>query len=393
VIRKPNIRFGLSEWSGAIGDLGILLPLSFALVTLCGFSLVRLFLLWGIIYICTGWFFRVPVAVQPLKAMAVITISMGYSTQMLSSTAFFFGILFIILSLTGTIQWLQRFFSNALICGIQLGVGLILFHKAIQIVFNNGFFIYREPAIPLLNVLTMVFLSIIFFIFQSHKKMPIILLFILTSVGLIHSLEASSIILISDTCLFRPNFPNVSYFISGFIYLIIPQFPLTLGNAIFAASDSCHQLWDQQAHRVNPERLGLSIGLSNIFIGFLGGFPICHGAGGMGAHAKFGARTGGSTIIIGSILVAFALIHPVSTFLFFIPIPVLGAMLLLNSCQMIGLIKKAGTKDEFFIAILIGVLSFLTRNLLIALLIGLIFEKTESQCGGFIRLIIRKVKS
>ncbi len=74
-------------------------------------------------YILTGWLYKVPVSVQPLKAMAVIAISSGISIEMLSGTSFFYGILLIVLSLTGAIRWLQKWFSPALVKGIQLGIG------------------------------------------------------------------------------------------------------------------------------------------------------------------------------------------------------------------------------------------------------------------------------
>ena len=156
---------------------------------------------------------------------------------------------------------------------------------------------------------------------------------------------------------------------------MIPQLPLTLGNAVFAASDTCHSLWGEQARRVNPTRLGLSIGFSNIFIGLLGGFPICHGAGGIGAHAQFGGKTGGTTIILGCVLVASVFIGSASTFLFYIPIPILGAMLLFNAWKMMVLIQSLKTKKELFLAITVGTLSFLTRNLFVALMVGFLVER------------------
>lgn len=37
----------------------------------------------------------------------------------------------------------------------------------------------------------------------------------------------------------------------------------------------------------------------NIISGFIGGIPICHGAGGLAGHYRFGARTGISLLTIG----------------------------------------------------------------------------------------------
>ena len=59
----------------------------FALVIFNGYSPHRLFFLWGLAYLVAGWYYRVPVAVQPLKAMAVIALASGYQVPQLASAA------------------------------------------------------------------------------------------------------------------------------------------------------------------------------------------------------------------------------------------------------------------------------------------------------------------
>lgn len=368
-------RFGLSEWSGAVGDLGTTLPLAFGLIIFNGFPPERIFFLWGIAYIASGWIFRVPVAIQPLKAMAVIAIASGYSMELLSSTALFYGALLLILSLSGIIRWLEKWFSPALIRGVQLGIGLILAHKAIELTIQRGFYFGSEALFPYLNIIILAAVILLLWIFQFKRRIPLIL-FLLLIGGAITVISGVSI----DLSQFHGapatlTAPDLSFFLSALIYLMIPQLPLTLGNAVFAASDACHSFWKQQAQRVNPTRLGASIGVSNIFIGLLGGFPICHGAGGIAAHAQFGGKTGGATIILGSIFVIVALIEPMSSFLFLIPIPILAAMLVFDAGRMMMLIQKLSGKFEWGIAITVGVISFATRNLTIALIVGFIMER------------------
>ena len=149
--------------------------------------------------------------------------------------------------------------------------------------------------------------------------------------------------------------------------------PLTLGNAVYAANDICHTLWNDRAEKVSAPKLGFSIGLSDTIIGLLGGFPVCHGAGGMAAHAQFGAKTGKATIIIGSIFIFLALAG-FSSFLFFIPVPLLAAMLLFDSYRMSMLVKKVKDNIQLVTALLVGIISFATKNLSIALAVGIIFE-------------------
>jgi SulP family sulfate permease len=373
--------FKLSEWSGAIGDLGITLPMAFALVVFNGFPPERIFFLWGMVYIITGWYYKVPVAVQPLKAMAVIAIASGYSAELLSTTSFFYGVLLIGLSVTGMIHWLEKWFSIALIRGIQLGLGLILAQKAIMLTFENGVFLNQSAVpTPIINAVLFAFVMIILWYFQFRKQFPIVLVIIpigiLVSLFLDVSFELAQFVGPPISV----ALPKWMLFTDGLLYLIIPQLPLTLGNAVFSASNVCHMFWKERAERVNPTRLGFSIGVSNLVIGLFGGFPICHGSGGMTAHAQFGGKTGGTTIILGSIFVAIALINPISMFLFFIPIPILGTMLLIVSYRLMLMIQTIQYKSEMVVAVLVGITSFVTRNLSIAVIVGILAEFVADYC-------------
>jgi len=370
---KNNFRW--HEWSGAVGDLGTLLPLAFALIIFNGFVPQRLFFLWGLAYVLSGWYYKVPVSIQPLKAMSVIAISMGYATNLLSTTSFFYGILLVVLASTGIIKWLQNWFTPALVRGIQLGIGLILAVKAMQLVLKKGLLLSGSDTSLWVSIGVLVGVLLLLWLVQFRKNIPIVLLLIVGSIIGVKVLGISPVLPESEDPIAQLQIPNISFLWIGLVYLMIPQLPLTLGNAVFAADDACHTFWGKRARRVNPTRLGMSIGVSNIFIGMLGGFPICHGAGGIGAHAQFGGKTGGTTIIIGSLLILTAVIPDFSEFIFLIPVPILSAMLLFDSWRMMLLTNKLSTRVEIGIAILVGLISFATRNLSIALIAGFIVER------------------
>ncbi len=378
-------RFDQGEWSGSVGDLGTLLPLAFALIVFNGFTPERLFFLWGIAYITTGYIFKIPVSVQPLKAMSVIAIAQGLSPEFLSSTAFFYGVFFILISATGILNSLQKWFSLPIVSGIQVGIGLILAHKALQLVFQKGWVLSQNVQNPLFNISVLV-LAIFLLGFFRYKQQTLLILAVLGLAALaIKALSYSSIAGTEDVSLihFRP--PQLRFFLDATILLMIPQLPLTLGNAVFAASDTSHQLWNKQAVRVNPARLGLSIGVFNTLIGLFGGFPMCHGSGGMAAHAHFGGKTGGTTIIMGGILVLLSITPAASGIIFFIPVPILSTLLLFNSWRMITLQKKQILHPDMITIGLIAMTAFLTRNLTIALALGLTSE-------GLVRYYLSKSK-
>lgn len=372
---KLKNSFGISEWSGAMGDLGTMLPLAFALVVFNGYPPERIFSLWGITYFISGYFYKVPVSVQPLKAMSVIAIAHGFSLNFLTSTAVIYGLLLIILSATGILKWLQKWFSPALVKGIQLGIGLILAQKALKLVIDNGLMLHFKSYSIAVNTALMLAVILILWLFQFRKKFPAVLMLIGGSILLVAVFLPGFKPDVPAGSPFELSVPDFSIWLDALVLLIIPQLPLTLGNAIFAADDSCHTLWKDQAERVNPTRLGLSIGISDALIGTLGGFPICHGAGGMGAHAQFGGKTGGTTMILGGILIIVGLISPLAAFLFLIPIPILGSLLLFDSIRMITFVRKLGAYPEIVTAAIVGLVSFFTSNLSIALAAGLAAER------------------
>lgn len=358
-----------------MGDLGILLPFAFALVIFNGYPPERLLFLWGLVYIVTGWYYRVPISVQPLKAMAVIAIASGYGVSELASTALFFGILMIVLSATGVIRILQRFFTIALIRGVQLGIGFILIHTSVTMITSRGLYLGQESSnLPWSLLLTLCTIGVIALL-QSKWDLPAALIVIGVSIVISYIYGIHSMLHMSQGSLMQFTVPQLGFLGPALVVLMIPQLPLTLGNAVYAASDACCTFWPDRSSRTTPARLGLSIGISNIAIGLTGGFPICHGAGGIAAHARFGGRTGGTTMLLGGILLLCALIRPLTNILFSIPIPVLGALLIGTSWRLIVLVYDLKSAPELITASVVGLLSLITRNLTIALFAGFLVEQ------------------
>jgi sulfate permease, SulP family len=101
--------------------------------------------------------------------------------------------------------------------------------------------------------------------------------------------------------------PSPAAFASAFFLLVIPQIPLTFGNAVVAVSDLAHEYFGAAASRVSPSRVCLSCGLGNIASALLGGMPMCHGAGGLTAHFRLGARTATMSLLLGSVFLGLGL--------------------------------------------------------------------------------------
>ncbi|MGV3741670.1 MAG: putative sulfate/molybdate transporter, partial [Burkholderiaceae bacterium] len=139
-------------------------------------------------------------------------------------------------------------------------------------------------------------------------------------------------------------------FVLGAFFVALPQIPLTLSNAIIAITEENNSLFPDR--RVSEKGVSISTGIMNLIAPAVGGVPMCHGAGGMAGHTAFGARTGGAMIILGSIIVLFALFMGESIHVIFkmFPSPVLGVILFVTGAQLaLGTCaaKAFGKKENF----------------------------------------------
>ncbi|MDD1679345.1 MAG: putative sulfate/molybdate transporter [Methanomicrobiales archaeon] len=163
---------------------------------------------------------------------------------------------------------------------------------------------------------------------------------ILHGVPALHWIEPPTLIL-----------PDPGNFLSSFATLVVPQALLTLANAILA---TVLLLKDLFRENVPAKKLSRVIGVMNLVSVPLGGFPMCHGAGGLAGQYRFGARTGGADVHAGLILIAFALFFAGGDFLSIILSGFYGAFLLFAALEL----ARHGIKtDRYLITFLIAVLA------------------------------------
>jgi sulfate permease, SulP family len=128
-----------------------------------------------------------------------------------------------------------------------------------------------------------------------------------------------------------PSFsvPSPSDFGAAFFLLVVPQLPLTFGNAVVAVSDLAGEYFGPAAARVNPSRVCLSCAAGNVVSGVLGGMPMCHGAGGLTAHVRLGARRPGMNLLLGGVFLGLGIFFApqVPVILGLLPVWVLAAFL------------------------------------------------------------------
>ncbi len=148
---------------------------------------------------------------------------------------------------------------------------------------------------------------------------------------------------------------------------------MTIGNAIISNTDVMHEYFGESAHRATYRSVSNSQGLADIVSFFLGGIPMCHGAGGLAAHYRFGARTAGANLIIGGIFVALALVfgENMVAILNLLPFSLLGVLLVFAGLQLALMIQDVEErKDLFVVLLMLGIA--LATNLAVAFIAGII---------------------
>jgi len=379
-----TFRFDRLELAGSFGDLGTLLPIVVGMILINKLSPTTVFLAFGLFYLMTGFYYRLPVPVQPLKAVGAIAIA--YPSQITESVigaaGMIFGIILLLLSLTGTLDKISRLFTQPVVRGIQLALGLIFLKKGIELIVTQKVFLsgangnYSEYHINLILGF-LVFAMVLALL--DNRKVPAALAAL--AVGIIAGLALGGLqgrtLAIGPTGVHLIS-PSLSDFWTAFIMLILPQIPLTIGNACVGTADICNTLFPSSPllSRTTAGRFALSMGVANLPAGFFGAVPMCHGTGGLAAHYRFGARTGGAPIMIGTLFVVLALVlgELGLTILALIPNSVLGVLLVFAGLELCPLVRSLQTNEEFFIALLIAGIALAVPNMAWAFGIGILAD-------------------
>jgi sulfate permease, SulP family len=362
--RAGSFRFDRAELAGALGDLGVLVPIAVALIVKNGLTPTAVLLPAGLLYVVAGLVYRLPVPVQPLKAFGAIAIAHGFGADDIAAGALLMGMLFLVLGVSGLLDWVSKVFPQPIIRGIQLSVGLLFCQLAWKLVSATPkAFTDHRNSIWWLAGATVVVIAVALLL----RRRQITLVFIAIAV-------VAMVLTFHGSVTFGPSamhFPHLSWtaFSAAAVALVLPQVPLSFANSCLATADTARAYFGDAARRVRPGRLATTIGLANLFAGSISGMPVCHGAGGMTAHRSFGARSGGAPIMLGSLLVAVALAigATLTAALAGFPVPILAGLLTVAGLLHITLLKDLRGPWHWALALAVGITGFLS-NLAVALL-------------------------
>lgn len=360
------VRALLLDVSGAVADLGVLIPIASALVLKNGFDAATILIGVGALYIAAGTYFRVPFPVQPIKAASAIVIAQGLPPPYLAAAALIIGAFLLLIAITRSMRFVEAIFRLPIVRGVQLGVGLILINAALGFGDNTSGGAFFVIAVTVAAVLTATALR------RAH--LPLALLVVVG--GMSYSVVTGSDVSLA-TGMWQPQIAVVDFspnlLLGTLFVLVIPQLPLTLGNAVVALTDVEHRYFGQRAARVTPQSVCVSSGIGNVVAGMFMGMAMCHGSGGLTAHYRAGARTFRMNLVIGAALLVLGLFFGPTAFalLALIPAAVLAGLLAFTGV-MHGLLVRDQRGYELLVALAMGLVAVATTNLALSLAAGLV---------------------
>ncbi|HPD11461.1 MAG TPA: putative sulfate/molybdate transporter [Methanoregulaceae archaeon] len=339
---RPPLRFGIGELAGSLGDFGTILPLSLALAATGALGIGPVLLFLGIWFIVTGYYYRYPIPVEPMKAIAVIAVSAGMSCGEIAAAGIILGAIFLLLGFTNVLEIIERYIPLPVVRGIQLGLALILLKTA------AGYLI-PDPVHFILGAI----IIIAGFLVALHFRVPDPSSIAVIIVALATGILAQGFPPLTTMSLSLISIPAGSEVITALQELVLPQVILTITNAILATSLLAKDLF---AADIRPKKLSRTIGLMNLASVPFGGMPMCHGAGGMAGEYRFGARTGGANIYAGIILIGAALLFASPAWIGLVSPGFYAALLLFVAIELARHGLKTGSS---LVTVTTAVLSFL----------------------------------
>ena len=367
--------FTWREAGGSLGDLGTFVPLLVGLTVTCGLDVGTTLVFTGLYNLATALVFDVPMPLQPMKTIAAVAMtdpSMG--VPQIVAAGGFVALVVLILGSTGLMERFNQVTPLGVVRGMQLGLGMLLCAKGWTLaVWTDG---SKETMRGWWGVdgIALGALALAFVLAamtaptrrvtlpnetpstttpestrkggsNAHVALVLVVLGVLIAACRPGSLGA---LRIGPAVPSLGPWPSSDEWVSGITRAGLPQLPLTTLNSVVATCALSKDLFPDRP--VRPTGVAVSVGAMNLIGLGLGVMPVCHGAGGLAAHYRFGARTGAATAFLGTCKLCLGVVFGGSllTLLGKFPGPLLGVLLAAASAELIraGLVTEGGVNDS-----------------------------------------------
>jgi len=360
-------KFNRFELSGSLGDMGTFIPLLVGMTTKCGLDVASALFFAGFFNAVTGMIFTIPMAVQPMKAIATVAISEGLTVQEILAAGIITSAVILFLGITNLIEWANRYIPKSVVRGLQLGLGLKLLMSGIGFVADTRVFLGYDSILT--GILCFVLVLLLFF----SKRIPGALVIFLIGIVLVF-FKMPSVFSSLQLGFSVPNIVHIGQkdFVNGFLKGTVAQIPLTLLNSVIAVSALSFDLFPERGAK--NKNIAISVGMMNLISCWFGAMPMCHGAGGLAGQYRFGARTNGSIIFLGIIKMAIAVVLGKTVFdlLVVYPNSVLGILLLFSGLELAMVVRDMRKRSDYFVVLLTAGANLALNSTALGFVIGLV---------------------
>jgi MFS superfamily sulfate permease-like transporter len=257
-------------------------------------------------------------AVQPMKAISAVLLTGQLTPGAVAAAGLLIGVVLLLLGATGFVGKVAKLIPQSVTAGLQLGLGLTMGWLGLMMIVETPWI--GVPA-----------LSLLFGLPRLWRQVPVAPLVLLAAavVGI-----ATGKATMPDRGGLRPapaargTARRLGGGLAG----------ARIGGraAVIVTAVLCRDLFPERAGRATVRHLALTSGAANLLLAPFGAMPMCHGAGGVAAQHRFGARTGLAPVLFGVVLLALALgfTGGAVSLLAAIPTGAVGALLLVAGTDL-----------------------------------------------------------
>lgn len=378
--RSPGLA---GDLGGACGDLGTLLPHAIGAMAVAGLAPLGLLFGFGAFLIASGLFYAMPIAVQPMKVVSALILTGDLDAGAVAATGLLIGAIMLVLGATGAIGPLARLIPQSVTAGLQLGLGLTMIWLGVRLMADVMW-------------LGLLILAVLVTLMRIPRFPGALLTIVLAvAIGI-----AAGMVAVPERIAFDWQWPSLTLPAwdqtwQALYHGVIPQLPMTLTNAVILTAALSRDLFPSAADRASARNLSLSTGLANLALAPFGAMPMCHGAGGLQAQYRFGARSGLAPILLGVVLLVLALgFSDAAAGLFgLIPLPAVGALLLIAGVDLAISRRLFDARLDCWPAIALTAALTVLVNPAVALAGGWVVETGRGPVGRALRRLTRRAGS
>jgi SulP family sulfate permease len=220
----------------------------------------------GLFYICTGIYFGITTPVQPMKVIGAYAIATAMTPHQIMASGILMGACLLFIGATGAITLIGKYIPKAAVRGVQLSTGTLLMAEGVKFMVGKARIqLLHQMAEPYLSVQQLgpvpvglvigVAGAMLTLLLLENKKTPAGLMIV--GAGLLLGLVMGTREGLGDI---RPGvylpailplgFPQGADFTFALLALVVPQMPMTLGNAVIADMDLSINYFGKAARRV-----------------------------------------------------------------------------------------------------------------------------------------------